>query len=707
MLATSIAACLSLEATAQSDSSWLDAGNLKLKKAFTQTISIKGEELEKMPFSNLADAINVWLYGAYSNGGTLAYVVDGVPQEDVNVYSIYDIEEVVLVQNALAQLNGASGPRQLVLITTRKKAAGPSGITLAAQSFLVNRNFDPNYPNEHLRSHSDIFQQYYAGVNKSIKNIDFGLSANYLRDVMPVIKADSIKVLTPDQLSRYRLNGYLNLKLGGRNVMTLRVNYASQTIDSAQQYYFGSPSTYAEYQYAHAHQHHYVFTPSLTWRSEFSASGVNELQAVWVGSADKENNIERGADSLPRLYTSSWGSMQNNYQRTNQLVLRDNLAFSFHWGRWHVVPSLNLSYAKTTDSVQTNLSSFFTSINNPPFQYGPFESPANSGLHNVFTLYSMIPSLNLYWGNAFDVQGGVQTGSILFRGQTYNRTNAFFNFAVDLLKFHDGNNPSALKLFVSYAKAPEINMNDYALTGLGEKDGFSYTIPGTIGGTAFPFNLPYAGPFLYGGFIEVPNRQYYWAGEAGIHLSTPGGKFQMDYNFERRDYLDFLFPYHGLYITSGVYVQNMRTTLDHVGISARIIDDKDISWLSSLNLTCIKLDFFLQSPPDETGTPSGDLGNGNPSWTGGWANRWHFRNFSAGLDILYHFNEAYNFYLFSTTVKRQNNLLLQNIYLSYRLSLTRGRVLELSLESRNLSQNSSSDLTDERRFYGIGAKVGI
>src|SRR5688572_3917933 len=103
---------------AQNDTSWLDLGRIKLKKEFTQSVTIKGKDLEQMPFASLAEAINVWLYGLATNNYSVAYVIDGNMITDVNAYSIHDIEEIILVQNALVQLNGATKEKQLVLITT-------------------------------------------------------------------------------------------------------------------------------------------------------------------------------------------------------------------------------------------------------------------------------------------------------------------------------------------------------------------------------------------------------------------------------------------------------------------------------------------------------------------------------------------------------------------------------------------------------------
>src|SRR5258707_721687 len=85
-----------LPVLAQDDSSWYDLGGTRVEKKFTQHISIKGEDLEKMPFANLSEAINVWLYGIYSNPSSLVYIVDGNIVTDVNAWSIYDIEEMVL-----------------------------------------------------------------------------------------------------------------------------------------------------------------------------------------------------------------------------------------------------------------------------------------------------------------------------------------------------------------------------------------------------------------------------------------------------------------------------------------------------------------------------------------------------------------------------------------------------------------------------------
>jgi len=73
---------VSLQASAQqaeSASNRYDIGYVTLNKAFTQHVTIRGEDLEKMPFSNLTEAIRAWLFGAYTGPTSISFVVDGHP----------------------------------------------------------------------------------------------------------------------------------------------------------------------------------------------------------------------------------------------------------------------------------------------------------------------------------------------------------------------------------------------------------------------------------------------------------------------------------------------------------------------------------------------------------------------------------------------------------------------------------------------------
>src|SRR3569833_3591794 len=167
-------------AFSQNDSTRLDLGSSVLNRHFAQTVSIKGADLEKMPFASLSEAINVWLYGTYSSNPVyITYVVDGNITIDVNTYSVHDIEEVALVQNAMASSQVGNNQQQMVLITTRR-GKGKQGMQAAAQTFLVH---SPG-------AHTNLYHQYYVGAYKQMDKISVGLSANYLRDVVPITRTD-------------------------------------------------------------------------------------------------------------------------------------------------------------------------------------------------------------------------------------------------------------------------------------------------------------------------------------------------------------------------------------------------------------------------------------------------------------------------------------------------------------------------------------
>ena len=198
----------------------MNIGYLSLRREFTQTIRVKGADLEKMPFVNLSDAIAQWFFGAYTQPASLIYVVDGNPVTDVNSYSVYDIDEVILVQNAAALATTASGQQEMVFVRT-KRGGGKSGLTAAVQSGLVNvSGYHPK---------AGWFQNIYAGGYRNWNKVRAGLSVNYMRDVFP----DTVgrhEAVTPKNLQRWRLRGFVDWQIGHRNLVELTVNYTPQRI---------------------------------------------------------------------------------------------------------------------------------------------------------------------------------------------------------------------------------------------------------------------------------------------------------------------------------------------------------------------------------------------------------------------------------------------------------------------------------------------
>src|ERR1700679_1243616 len=156
------------KASAQTDTSSYDLGRISVKKDFTQTVTIKGSDLEHYQFSDLADAINVWLYGTYTNAGSVVYVINGNIATDVNAYSIYDVDEITLVQSALAQVSGTGTEQQMIVIKLKTNRQEKQGVSAAGQTSLVNsRNLNKN---DGLKSTTGIYNQYYVSAFKNIGN---------------------------------------------------------------------------------------------------------------------------------------------------------------------------------------------------------------------------------------------------------------------------------------------------------------------------------------------------------------------------------------------------------------------------------------------------------------------------------------------------------------------------------------------------------
>jgi hypothetical protein len=701
-----------LKTFAQNDSSWLDAGTLKLKKAFTQTISIKGADLEKMPFANLSEAIGAWLYGVYSNALTLSYVVDGIPVSDVNAWSIYDIEEIVFVQNALSKINGAPGQGQMVLITTKKKTAGSKGITVAAQTGLVRQNFGQFYPGSGIGSKTDVYDQFYAGLNRNEKNIDYGLSADYLRDVMPSAKADSIQSASSFTLSRLRLNGYLDLRLGAKNRLSLQINYTPQTMDSAQHFLGNSNalelngSNDAVTASESTHQHQYSWSPRLGWQTRFSDKWSNEVQAVYLSYGARVGDQLNAADPADPNLGQNVLSLGNGNQYSKHVFARERLSYETTAGGWIINPSLNLSYEHIADDKSGN--SFYSdSVGTSSFPGGVYLTRG--------TQYFLTPSIDIGYEQILDLQAGVlvNLSSQHFTEGSIDRSFPFASVSADLEKALNKNARSSLKLFGSYAKMTDLANDDFSLPDL------SYGAA-----LATSHNLAVSGPFLGAGIpgAYLPGYIPFIAShassvlEAGAGFSTPGGRLQINYHFEKTDFLSpyiiqgFL-PQGSVSNGSGYYALNAYSQV--LGILLNILEGgkKALGWQSVFNISTARLtlnhQYAFLSPYLETG----DLIGNGPSWTGGWTNSLRYMNFSMGMNFLYHFHEYSdrdNLYAFTgVPPTRINSLVLQNVYLAYRLGRPGGGGIEFYLDSRNLFQSSGSDVTDGRRFYGVGGKIGL
>lgn len=672
-------------AYSQNDSTRLDVGGVVLKRAFTQNVSIKGEDLEKMPFSNLSEAINVWLYGTYTDAAHMIYVVDGNVVNDVNTYNIHDIKEVTLVQNAAA-LNslGASQPQMLV-ITTRK-GQGAFGIQGDAQTFLVHSP----------RATTNLYHQYYIGAYRNLEKVSFGFSANYLRDVQPFLKGEGYHYSTPYHLDRWRLNGYFSWRPDAKNTIEAHVGFTPQTIGRELEYHVAGNVSYNGYYYDHAHTD--LLLPWVRWHGEWLPRLRNDLQVGLASTLQKgvaTGLQDAGVDSL-----SSFG-LDNTMGHSDHLYIRDRVSYTLQAGGWNIEPSINASYEHY--KIRYSENSMSGTGTSPLTGLVTNRSSFISGLSA--NQYLLTPAVDLSYKQSFDIQGGF-VANVSTKGTLYGGDKRVFPFAsvtVDLLKLGAPEERSSLKLFGSYAQRGGFVLDEYRLTDMNWSSGLS---------APFVNNLSFSYGSIAGTLpiFPVNSVKTYWVWQTGAGFTSRDGRWQVNYNFERMNFATLGWQSTPMGGSTYVYSE-WKTSRHFLGVNMRIVDKGSFIWRSGLTTTVIRNKTNVYADDFSSYEPLGEHrpGNDRPSWTGGWTHRLQYKRLSLGLDMVYHFNKEWQLILPSggisyTTV---NFFEVQNVFISYKLHLQRMAGLEIYADSRGPLRSDKSNVLDQRRYYGVGGKITI
>jgi len=669
------------KAQAQTDSTYYDLGHLLIKKDFTQSITIKGSDLEKMPFSNLSEAVNVWFYGTYSTSSTLVYVIDGNMVNDVNAYNIHDIDEITLVQNAVVQLNGASGPQQLVLIKTKRNKPGKEGIEAAGQTSLVNtRNLSGQ---SGTKSETELYHDYYVSAYKNFAKSQFGVSVDYLRDVAPAITGPSFKVNDPMHYDRFRFNGYANAEVWKGSTLNFDASYTPQRTKSDITLISNNPDLSATNERQYYVIEHLV-NLDLSLKSHLTGGLNNILSAGYDHFSYQEHDsfFINELTSPPQTNTS----LIFAFNRTSNLELRDNLYYEKKVGDFVFEPSLNFTYRFVRDSVTLNS----VSINNGNDPTGGFSQ--NSTSYYKTKTYFLTPSLNISYKNFFNIQGGfLYNLTSLHASDTQAAPPKLLPFVTttfDIAHLVDNKTSLSIKLHGSYAESYPLGDGTATLTELNNLLSTTIVNNTPTTGTITTVGTPVAFGNLY---------NYYKTLTLGAEIDPFKGKLTLNYLFEKRNFVTTITEIvdNGSlpqYFNIGV---NEIYYLHNININYKVISSRSFKWQTGLNATMIKTELPQVSATFGTG-----------EWTGGFVNRFEFQNVFAGANLLYLLKEPhFDMPTFSTV--KTNSFSLQNIYAGVRIKTASLRNLEIFANGRNVFQNKASDITDNRKFYGLGFKLGL
>ena len=678
------------KAHAQTDTSYYDLGRIHLKKDFTQSVTVKGEDLEKMPFTNLAEALNVWFYGSYSNSGTLIYVIDGNLVNDVNAYSIYDIEEATLIQNAVTNISGAAGPEQLIIIKTRRAKAKGFGITANAQanvtSLYTNNNFD-SYTNSYtsgLKSTTTVYQQYYISAHETTDNVNFGISADYLRDVLPVITQQGTVYNTAQTLNRLKFNTYLNVKMGN-SVLDVTASYDPQKIKY-------TLDEVTEQDLINESMPSHIFNGTLSLSTHFAPGFTNVLHGDYNYYRENEagNEIETFQNGTNEDIFKS-----NTYD--HNIVIYDNLSYKLKFGDWTFEPAVNLNFRTFRDSSYSSGVSYSDGIvEGTSYGYGA------DNTH----LFLLTPSLSFYYKTYFNIQAGflddLSTIGLYYYDQSKPQTVLpYVNLSLDVLHLLNANSPVTLKVYGSFSVNDLFTDNYSTLQGFANP---SVQIP-VIG--EVPSTIPYYGTNIYttsASYLNQGISKSYKTFSGGLSISPDKSGLSLSYFFEKTSYLspvDIFVPYGANGDEQISTYTSTNLILNRLSLNYKLATNA-FNWQTGINATMIKQTFTGEEI--SFGTPT--LGGGE--WTGGWVNRLSYHSFFAGVDVLYQMGEkVYTETGSGTVASKVNSFSLQNLYAGYRLKIKGLKDPEIFANARNIFQNRKEDITDGRKYYGLGLNFSL
>jgi hypothetical protein len=681
--------CCNSAAVAQDDSSRLDNGYMSLKKEFTQTISIEGSDLEKMPFANLSDAIAAWLYGAYTQPAALLYIVDGSPVADVNAYSVYDIDEVILVENAAAMVFTGGGQQEVVLIRTRRGKT-KRGMTGAVQTGLVNGGI------KGMPTDTRWYHQYYLGANINPGSWRIGASASWLRDVQPI--SGSYQIVTPDNLQRWRLHAYAEWRPDGHEQLGLTVGYTPEkfrlgTDSTEQQYYSYNVRNSASQRF---------FLPELRWRGQWLGGLTNELQASYIQSVYRGDELKNSITdtSSDNYYTDSIGGDRSSYH----VYVRDRLAYRLASGGWRIEPAMNVSYEHVNERLFFAQSSYGDNGQGYPTYY----STAGGYEYARYHMFFYTPQLDIRYKKGFDFQAGEMVQAGLKEPPGTHKAFFFVSTAFDVLHLANERSGSGLTFFGSYSQGTQPPFPGYQLADLT----YGYTNGSLFGNSGNNFAVAGNQSIIYE--AAAPSMRF-WVWEAGVRYTGWKDRLQIQGNIERRNYALLLFAYGQSFLgQGGIYVSSQVASdmLLHFDARVTILQGGEADWQSGINAT------ILHSKVNGVTTVTADAGlvgytgdvYPNPySVTGGWVNRIRVRHFIGGIDLLYHFGET-SFLTapggFPVVTRKGNPVAIPNIYAGYRFRPAQHGA-EVFVESRGLFRNNPSDLAQSRRYFTIGGKLEL
>ncbi len=687
------------------DTAIYDLGRVTMKKKFTQAITIHAADLEKMPFTDLKEALTLYFNGVYGQQQKFAYVIDGVLNTDINAYSIYDIDEITIVQNAATTLNGITPLQVLVLVKTKRGGPNRKGIIVAGQTNQVRKYFGYNATtsgnsNNKGNSTQDLYHQYYVSAYTNTKTMKAGLSADIQHNVFPQYwNKDIYETFKPLAGNRLKFNGYLDLKLDDNNTLSISAGYVPQK-DKELYKDDADPNGIALNRVDQRNIDQNLGYGNIQFKSNIADLFTNNLSAGFQRRETKYNQsytdpTALGVKSTVIDSTSTINSLIVKDDFSYQGTLDDNEDFTFNG-------NINATYRQTEDTLRYVITrqSAVTNTN----------TVASLQKQRLFVI---TPSVTLNYADMVSLQVGAQkilnTNTPAFNGSNTPKILPFASLNVDILRTLGATDSvmllRKLTLYGSYASS------------------MSYAADFTGSLMEIPY---YRGVFSVAGagtpLVREPINPYqtYNQIQGGLTFSMFKQGLSFSYNYSET-------KFNAVYFIEGTVspqTDTARSTTANIithrlGINYTLPGNGKFKWTAGVNGA------YMTNKGAKNNYTLSQLRifyPGKSLITAGFASQVSYNKAFAGVGLVYDMNRGVyhapvgngngNYTVYNDIIQ---GLKLQNVYLGYRLKpMGFVRYLDVFINARNLYQqvqliegNVPRFSAEDKRFIGGGIKLEI
>ncbi len=708
--------------TEPADSSFHDLGRIQLHKKFTQSITIKGTDLEKMPFMDLKDALTVYYNGMYGSMQKFSYVVNGIINADVNAYSIYDIEEVTFVNSAATTLNGITPGQVLVLVKTKRVGPNEWGIRVNGQTNVIKRyisNIETTAKNADNSGPApmSIYHQYNLSLYTNSSWISAGLSANLQKNIYPQYRNEKRWDLTfkPYTSNRIKLNAFVDIRIDTFNVINFNAGYVPQK-DMEIRKGIGFIQTLPIQQGYERTEKQNVLFANVEYKSTIMERITNKFSA----------GLQR-LGLKGQLYVENKVPISDTLATITNFTIKDNISYQFELGPLVMTPQLNILYRQAKDSSGINYYMVLTRIR---------------GYNNTQKMLTFTPSMTANFKDIAVLQFGAQ--------KTTTYKNTFFSNRTIIIKDVTGPNGAAYTDYVE--RQSEFNNSDklkpilpfasfsfdfvkaaYHLTPKKKRPKVYNPATALMLYASFARSTSYVADF-YGSladnvterpdpvdpfFAEYNINKAYNQIDGGLTYSLLKKGLTFSYNYSNSKFAS-------VYYTRNIFgspppdsaslaIANMET--HRLTISYSTQGAHRFKWTTNLNGA------FIMSKGPKVNYIAEQLRLFNSQkgiLTGGFVNQFSFDRLTAGFNVMYGFNKP------TYTLENDNNfkfikfgnnthvLNLQSAYLGYKFEESGWfKDLEVYANGSNLWQKYSGSSSnrhysfDESRYFGAGFKLNL